>query len=349
MKDWAAAVKAALETIPSVDKVDVQIPRTSSGHHTGDLLERWGLNKLVDDSPQKFGIFEPHPSDGSIRFEVTIPEAVRQRVFPHGTCHSSKFRVHIDYRHGFPMTLVVGNDAKDRSVAVVPVVREFLRDEFTQRADHLGGVEFTYLPPAPMWLDGVVVRNADPSDHAPRLRVVPSMGYDQVEITVPHSATDDQVAEQIESLFEEVSLAYSLHATANYYFEVERVLDIYARDTVANFRRSGVRAFFHRLFRGYRNASDLQVMAVEASVDRRLAVERTRSTIEEMQRLRGPLTLIDWIDKEVSTFSATSAPDVERMSSYISAGTSHSVQTVAVVASAVLGGAVGSAITALLT
>lgn len=349
MEHWARDVESALKTLPTVEDIEMGVPTGSTGFEPGDLLQRWGLDQDINRVPHTYGRFAPHPSNGYVKFKVRINQAARERVFPMGGAQSDVFSVYVNYSFGFPTAIINGEKPEDASGDIVPIVREFLKDEFRQRAENLNGVEIAFLPPAPMWLDGQVIHDESLVSGEHRVDVIPSRGYDILQISLPKNSSQIQAGPIATELLEQVALYYQTVAMGNYYGDVELSLDVFAKDLIANYRNPGARAAIRRLTSGFRSAADLQIMAVEASIDKRSGIERLESSLADLERRVGQLALRPWIDMALRDLRTSSAPEVERISTYVSDGTGHSIQTVAVVAAAVLGGAAGATLTALLT
>jgi hypothetical protein len=349
--DWASDVKTALETLPSIDKVEfVEEPTSTLGTPARDLLTRWGIeDDVLARKPHHYGSFVPHPSSGCLNFEVRIPAPVRERLFFWQKLHSDIFYVRMFFQHSVPVCVITGNDPRDGSGSTVPVVREFLKEEFTRRAEQLNGIEFEYLPPAPMHLQGILQERENDDQSEPTVAIVPSRGYDRLEATVAKGETDTRFEELIWSLVPEVAMYFSLVGTSNYLRDTEKVLEAYSAQLVNEYRATGVKAYGRRVFGGYRAAANLQIMAVEAEQARKEMVTGAIAARDEQKRLAGHLVTQAWIDDEISSLQRTAAPDIGKICGYISAGTAHSVQSLAVVGSAVMGGAAGAALTALLT
>lgn len=350
IQDWAKDLDAALKTIPSVYDVTIDPPRGTTGRMDDGLLGVWGLTTAdFGSKDEQYGKFTPHPNSGRVQFQLRIPKAIRERLTFGPTAHSEHFDVWTEYSGGIPATVVVGDDPRDGSGVTVPLVREFLLEEFRSRRDQLNGFEFVFLPPAPMHLQGLI-RHGEAGQTSPSLRVEATKGYDLLELTVP---PEDDLQPHLEDLFrglvDELALFYSAVSMNNYHNDAGRFLNVVAESIVDSYRERGPKAYMKRLGSGYRHATNLQIMAVEADLARDKDAQSLLDAKNSRKRIVGDLVLADWIEREVADLEASSSPELGRIATLVSVGLSHSIQSAAVVISAVLGGAFGAGLTALLT
>lgn len=348
IQDWAADVKKALESIPSVDNIEIVAPTTTHGG-----IQHPGYLPATEDQGDKYhngGPFTPHPGNGRVSFRVSIPKHVQDQVTykPFGMA-STKFAVEISFNALFPVTFIVMDQPEDQPAHAVVVVREFLRAEFRQRADKVGGVRFACLGPSPMWVDcwaAVGDETSAPSDQVTAYHVA-SEGYD--EFTFKAGAPDvwqayELVKREVEN---EVGLFYSLIADRNLLNEQNAFIDAQLSALVALQESSGLRAWFRRLRLSGRDSTSLSLQVLEAQRFASSFLSSYREELENHYVLHPLAPFRGLIERELARQVADRRDEVREMVAILSASHAHSVQVVSVVASSLGGGIVGAAIAAL--
>ncbi|MET8042000.1 hypothetical protein ABZU25_14210 [Micromonospora sp. NPDC005215] len=295
---WPEKVRRALEAIPSVRDVEIDVPSTYA----------------IDDPEEGSDVFYcPHPMSGAIRFRVNIPERMQKEVFPYwrGT-RWENFTVLTLYGSGDPATFVFidGAGPEDDATLAVGLVRNFIEREMGRLEGIADGVNFVCRGPSPFHVDlrfepGQPARDDDQAFERTGMTVDKRQGEGYPRLTVRFdqarfASAYEAATSFITITFEQLSFFYRLVARgdrrADQASEVRRQVD----RLIAVHRRSGVKAWFLRNFRSGAWARELNllvlVLTYRFSEDQRSAKEALARLCEDEDLP----TFRSWIDDELA-------------------------------------------------
>lgn len=347
--DWAKDVKAALERIPSIDNIKMREPHSTAGNTTDALLIEMGLDEIPSrEEGHDYGTFSPHPIDGELEFRVSIPKHVQDRVsFRPVHLHSTVFTVNIMFEGGFPVAFIKPHDAEEYPSMAVVVVREFLREEFRQREDKMGGVRFVCMGPSPMWVDGCVMESAEVTGKTIGVHVEPKRGYDRLTFVVAKGELEDSYEAMRFAVVEELGLFYGLVADRNRRNLLRRFVDVRLDDILRANRQRGMKAWFKRTFRTGRDILGLRLDILHIERNLEEGARGFASTLTELRSRQTVSAFEPWIQRELDGTKSDDAPGVADMAAILDASNARRTEFLVVAASSLGGGLAGAAITAL--
>ncbi|MFI7574290.1 hypothetical protein [Micromonospora sp. NPDC049497] len=295
---WPERVRRALEAIPSVRDVEIEVPRTYDPASPKDVP---GIR------------YSPHPTSGQIRFRLNIPSRIQKEVFRHwrGT-QWENYTVLMFYTPGDPVAFVFVDDAGAETSAAfaVALVRNFIEREMKRLGEASEGVHFVCRGPSPFHVDlsfqpehgtwdgdkafervGMVVEKRQ------------SPGYP--EMTVRFDATRfggaNKAAVTFASLtLEQIGLFYRLVAQGGRRADQAREVRQQVDRLISVHQRAGVKAWFLRVFRSGAWARELglQVLILTYTFS-----EERRGAKEAVARLCDDADLPafrSWLEEELA-------------------------------------------------
>ena len=349
--DWARDVEAALRELPSLDSIEVDGFRSVRG----DSPPSWRneLERLIADGPHesthKYGDFQPHPSVGRIKFDVTIPTRTQEQVFNYVGSRvgaSTVFSVDIHYDGGMPVAYIRPAAVEAQPSTSVAVVREFLRSEFDSRLKD-NKVKFAAMGPSPMWAEWSLRVAPVTNGYAWEIDVDSTRpGYAAVEIIV-----DSSSAANLEVAFE--SAKFSLSQTlADFYHMIgeqnmrrmrRRFIEVQIEALIKSDSRRWPLGWFHRLFRGSGKANSLTLEILAGKLDEETPIER-----QDKAGPNSPIRHLDYFfSQQASAEGDSYLENAHQIVSLLSTRYSHIVQVASVIVASLIGGLAGAAITAL--
>ncbi|MBS4104462.1 hypothetical protein [Tsukamurella paurometabola] len=278
---WAKTLRTALETIPSISNISVNIPAVN---HPGPSIEQIRSKYLLlDGRHTNLSLADLNgPSNGTVRFEITIPERMHSLAkfsSAKSLAPYERFEVTTNYRYYGPVTFVraVGATAPlPRPSAIVILVREFLRQQLAKTDTD---VRLLSIGPSPFHADFHAnfehATTADPLETLTylweRLR-----GYDRVSYAFkipPESAVDDAYREVIDTLSDPLSAYYYCVTLENNRGNDVNQINAEADDLIDLHQSTGALNWLKRTFRSSSKARDLQISISSA---RRRDADRAR-------------------------------------------------------------------------
>jgi hypothetical protein len=262
--DYIRAVEQSLSASASIENIRI---KTEEGFETASY-EVGEIPELAEGDPSV-----PHLDWGGIQFEVRIPERVQEDVSPMNLpvwTGTERFRVTMGYGWALPVTMIEPLDAADDSdpTDAVIVVREFLKREMSRTAAPL--VRFECLGPSPVHVR-VFLRPASDANSMSRHETFRQIRHRKV-------GYDTFVFEYDGSRFKDPELA-----AQHFLREVDSELDIHYRlihcrvalnrdwlslrelvdDLIEGERATGFRALLRRTFRSSRQVHEAFVSLAE--------------------------------------------------------------------------------------
>jgi len=354
--DFKKDLEEALSSIPSLDNIDVSdFNTTRLGRKASWRNEiEQSLHDFPHEGNHRGGDLKPQLSAGFISFTITIPIHTQKKVFAFGhPMPGTNFEVDIRFGGGMPVAFVRAPEGSLRPSMAVAIVREFLESEFEQRINAISPIRFTSMGPSPMWNDCFMIRSGKALSAPIEVTSVETHGYQQIAFLFDDASSSDSVEERYEELkdavADELSYYYELVSRRNVVGIQRSFIEHELEQLVEIHRRSGLRAWFKRVFGGGRRANDLMLDILAAKSEISYAFRGARS---EWERLRGlsPIHAFDHsFEAELGSpdDGDDDAGEVENIVSLLTERHSRDVQLVSVIVSSVLGGLVGAAITAL--
>jgi hypothetical protein len=354
--DWLRDVQTALEALPSADNIVIEgitAERPPARPSWRNQTDR-DLKSMDDRDNHGGGDFVPHPVNGRIAFSLTIPVRTQQRVFPwREPIAGGHFDIDVRYGYGMPVAFVSTGSPVDSPSSAVAIVREFLYSEFKQRASEVGPIRFTCMGPSPMWNDFGLSPSPRESGSLLGVEVTDRPGYRQLDFKF--NSTMKGVFTKSFTPFDllkatlqpELSLYYEIVSRGATISQRRRLIEIWLGELVESHRKTGLIAWASRLFRG--DATTLALEVLSAKTDARSAVMAFSQERSEVEARSGLHAFGSDFDREVSDLEEVESSDLENIVGLLSDRHARDLQIVSVVASSVLGGLVGAALTGLIT
>lgn len=353
IQDWATDVEQTLRSLPSLDRIRVE----GFGSVRGDSPPSWRnqheqvLRSLPHSSLHRGGGLRPHPVRGQISFELTIPVHVQERVFPFGEPSlGTRFEVDLRYGYGMPVAYVRAADNDQSPSMAVAIVREFLREEFTTR---LSGspIKFTCMGPSPMWNDCFISWGQSGQVEFADVTVGDPPGYRRIEFEIRPSAQGRSLVDAYEliktNLVEELSLYYEMVSRNNLLHSRDSYIESELSELVSHHQSGGVGAWFWRRFRGERRTNNLLLEILAIDSEHKRSMGGARRDWEEI-RARSVMRPFDHsFEYELSKRGQDRTESARAVTSLLNDRHNRETQLFGVVSASILGGVVGSAITAI--
>lgn len=353
---WARDVEAALRSIPSLDNILVSGFHSVRGDHAFNWREttRAALQALPHSALHPGGDFRPHPIDGHIGFDVTIPLHIQSEVFPLGHNRTgTRFRVDISYAHGMPVAFVRSfADGQDPSLSVA-IVREFLNREFDKHLPVGNPIKFVCMGPSPAWIDFTLntpeVNEVSESD---RVTIADSPGYKSISLRItkqPGVTTLEEFYSFIQAVIAEpASVYYDLVSDGNIGSLTRQYIESQLQELVDLHRDSRAKSFLKRIYNGGRAANDLMLEILAVDLEEKRATETSEERWAEIRSPSAKRIIQPLFSREIRRSGPDWVSNARAVVDLLSARQSRSVELLGVIISAIVGGVVGASLTALL-
>ena len=353
VQDWAQDVELALKAIPGLDEISV----LGFGSVRGETPPTWrtAIEDVFRDEPDSpyhpGGDLLPHPVSGRIAFAATIPTHTQMQVFsPSRAMHGTRFEIDIRYGYGMPVAFVRAPDGEVAPSMAVAIVREFLWSEFAQRASDADPIRFTCMGPSPMWNDCFVAISDDPLGVPLAVEVLDTPGYQTINFSVQATSevADKEDAYEFvkESTQDELQLYFDLISRRNLLDLHLSFIEASLESLVWQHRSTRISDRLSRFFRGGQQATDLilEILAAESEYGRAFG-----GASAEWQEVRGRSMTHPFdkaFERELSNESSVYFENARSVVTFLNERHGRENQAVSVIASSLLGGLVGAAITA---
>jgi hypothetical protein len=213
LHEYVRDLKSALESVPAITEVFIDIPETKFNIDNVDVHHDPGL---FQDGVGHF----PPISHGSIRFQIYIPARVQEdlcQVSAPTDTGTERFTVYIDYAYEGPVAFVTLQDpaSGDRDPATaIQVVREFLVRELRPNKSP---IRFEFLGPSPFHAECSLrlIDAAAAGNGAFAVSHIERRGYDLLRFTSDHieyDSAEDAAEDLFQELDEELGLFYAINA-----------------------------------------------------------------------------------------------------------------------------------------
>ncbi|MBF4582497.1 hypothetical protein ITJ54_07420 [Curtobacterium sp. VKM Ac-2865] len=351
---WSQDVEAALRSIPSLDNIEVSGFHSVRGDHPFNWREttRAALHSLPHSSLHRGGDFRPHPVNGQIRFDATIPVHIQNEVFPYvENRRGTRFTVHISYAFGMPVAFVrTYDDHQDPSTAVA-IVREFLKREFDKQIPAGNPIKFVCMGPSPAWLNLVLnAPESGPVDEADRVTVIDTPGYKWVTMRIaqqPGVMTVEDAYDFLRAVISEsAAVFYDLVSEMAISALTRQYIETQLQKLVELHRAPGFRSWLRRVWSAGKSANDLmlEILAVDLEEKRSFAASKERWN--SIRSASGKKIIAPVFNIESSRDIPDYVPHARAVVDLLSTRQSRSIELIGVITSAVIGGAAGAALTA---
>lgn len=341
---WPDAIKSALESVASID--DVQI--TGLGRFAS-LFDPDGESEGLDGHLAYD--FEMHPQIGTIAFTVKIPVRDQEKLnlFRNGAiAPNEQFRVVTRYGTQGPATVVQFSgypDSRPVGSQGVVVVREFLEREF-KRAD--AAVDFLVVGPSPFHADvAVSVVEDGQVDGIEQKYVIEgarSRGYESLEI----ACAEGSFNELIEKLMFEAQFFYGcVREQGRNRFRAE-VVSVMAEELIGLYRGEGVRNIMRRLLRSGAQARELLIAVIQAKLAEARSTAELANDFNEYVDSKKISLFETKISEEVTSTISDQLKSSEEVAKLLEGGAKKEFEVFVLSTSTLLGAAAG-AVAALLS
>lgn len=341
VKVWPEKVKRALEAIPSVRDVEVDVPHS---YTLGDFGE--GPNIA----------YSPHPTSGQIRFRLNIPERIQKEVFRYWRGSQwENYVVLIFYTSGNPATFVFIDGAGPESDAALAVamVREFIKREMDKLGEAADGIHFVCQGPSPFHVELSFNPETGPCDDKAFERTGmsvekrPQPGYprmtvhfDPARFTSAHQAAISFASMTIDQIGFFYLLVAQRNRRADQASDVRHQVD----QLISVHQATGIKAWFLRVFRSGAWARELSlrvlILTYRFSEEQRSAKEQLTQLCEETDLP----AFRSWLEEEVAVDHSDDLENCREIADTLEPRRLREVNAVWVLAVAIVSAILGAAL-----
>ncbi|MEX2030545.1 MAG: hypothetical protein WD906_06205 [Anaerolineales bacterium] len=312
--------------------------------------------RSIRESPR---FFPPASSDLEVVFDLFIPERLQLELHPHfhqaPDC-GERMRVRILYNYYLPFVAVQPLEPREGCSPsdLVAVTREFLEKHFDE--DPESPLAFDYLGPSPFHADFVLRPREDAeqrsSDADFDFHRLSRRGYDLVTILFDPSrfgSSDEALEELLHHLDDDFGLYYfAQHLRQRQMLEWSDIADS-VTTLVQLTKASGLRAIWNNLFRIGRVIQELVVGLTDFESSALLAEYQLQRGLQDLSKGRARSILRRFVDEAIRDQPKFPISPVRELTSLLEQRRSKTGENALLLLSAVLGGAVGSIITLLIS
>jgi hypothetical protein len=349
LSDYVRDVRKALEQLPTISNLSGEMPYL---HSIG--LHRYPWNPGTGyvphaKGPHPGGTIRPSVGGGGFTFDIHVPARWQESTFG-GYVGTEDFRVDHRFADGFPVTFIsMAPGTKTRQPAsFIVAVREFLESEFDKRREDTKPLMFCTIGPSPMWVECFVLPFEGAANNL-EVVTVPSRGYDDIYFRYSPDAFDGpaQAYSRIKnSIQHELSLYYQIVNDETDVFRSWTSIDADLASLVALHKASGVRRAIQRAFTAGRLARALSLSILEQDSEVISLLKRTDDAIERMYANNDLPAFQSMLLKHREHIASVARPRAADIVSFLDTVHARSIQAGLLVASSLLGGVAGAAITA---
>lgn len=344
---------AALQATPNLDSIRVDC---------GDeAFEDWSLD-VTEELPslrEGPGLF-PKPWHMDIEFEVQIPLRLQAQLLEEDISwvrtYTERFRVSIHYTYHLPVAFVELVDPSRRgspSEAVI-IVRRFLEQEFNKFASSY--IRFELLGPSPFHADCYIGPGQGIGDQGAEWQVcaqrVPRRGYDEIVFHFNQAVFED-IGDARDAVFQ------AIMAELGFFYYLKQVsvvrslawyrLQELVRELISIYEMDGIRGCLKRTFACSKAISDV-VTRLAVFEMRDIHAQDSRQKDYEDLYLQGQETYLQfYIENGMRQRRSYPTTQTRQLITFLEGRRAKSLDTLVVLASALLGGAVGALLTILLS
>jgi hypothetical protein len=348
--EYLKELRNRLEGIPNIDHIIID----SYDDFEDSPIE---LDEPLTSIDESYEFFPPPASGLDIGFEIYIPHRIQNQLAPLGrklfTC-TERFRVYIRNPYFFPITFV---EAIEPSGGCQPsdgvvVAREFLKKHFEESEPD--GVGFDCLGPSPFHADfflrAGMASEQGYDNNGFRCDPVYQRGYDRMDFFFDHSLYED-IDEARENLFyeleEEIGVFYRMiHLNVMRMRQWKHLQDL-VDNLVSTYRAKGLRFLWNRAFRVHKQIWESVIAVAEFENHELWGDYDTQKSYHALTQTRREPYIDTHLKANMKNRPVYKCDQIQGLIQLLEARRSKAVEQAIVILSAILGGAVGAAITLL--
>ncbi|MER6191983.1 hypothetical protein [Streptomyces cyaneofuscatus] len=303
-------------------------------------------------------IYHPIPAHGQVRFRITIPSRVQERLKGWSVSDDNRvqdFIVFIDLDSRYPCTFVIPQDPEGerlRPSGAMIIIREFLKEELGKLGDK-ATVRLTTMGPSPFHADFYVSEGEGGDPVEPNFSLTRKHGHGYSVWDFQFDGTSFDTPQQalvkiLERCRSEFGSFYRIEASGLVELRTVKSFTKEVQEAVSSYRRKGVKNWLHRVIRMRGEIRDLALQLLTLQID---IAERRRSSssLVDALRERNPTLLLEKELSDKSDYEYTE--DLERYSEILKVLETQQTQTVQRITAfcvSLLGVVVGAVLTAVL-
>lgn len=350
--EYIKNIETSLRSIPNIDNIEIYFDedfRKLSLDVRGKILN-------LEDGEWSF----PDVTFGVIKFEVYIPFRIQAKLSREKeiylTTFTEKFKVSVYQTYHLPVAFVetVNPSQECDPSSAVQIIREFLRQEFKNLKP--GIIQFECLGPSPFhanfFIKNEVIEESNKANWRFKTKYLIGGGYDNIEFYFNQEVFNNpEKAKEglIEELTYEAGFFYyiqSLHVQKMHSWrEIEKILDRLIYIHGKKLTKKGLRDFFifpHLISKAFMSIVEFKVSEFSCS-------DSIRNDYNDVYSHQEEEYLKSYIDEQIKKDYSYPTEDMHKLIDFLEGRRTKTIEYFIALLSAILGGAIGSILTILLS